>query len=661
LAAVKMRRKPLSIALSSLLSVLVVLAAVWTIEAASVRWPVKKRRSPAENHSVAPRVVRATQQRESKTVTLNYYGAGWSKVLEKVAEATSSTLVMHETPPGRFSRRDRNRYPRTEAVRILNRELEQHGFRLVEQGKYLIVLNLDMLRSRYRRPIARVPSKTSDEPKPIAERSPRQRQSERRIETIAPQNRHPARQSSAWQPSRRPSVLPEPSLEQTRNVTGPIRQLGSSHAQPNAAIQRVVSAKNPSQIARNLQPALDRLVAQTTSVATQTDPQPAESTTDANAHRAGNDKKSTDQKKGADEPVPAKKPEATGPSLRIDGIKGPVTVQEIPGVGLVVTGNKEDVDAVIRIIEELDKIGKGTTPDIHLLLLRHVNSEALAELLNSVYEQLDTLRRRGTGQQQQTVSVLPVVKPNAVLILAPGAEMQSILKLADELDQPVDPDSELRVFPLRNAIAAQIVEMIESFYEERGGLGTRVTAVADVRTNSVIVQARPRDLAEVAALIRKIDHGESKAVNQIRVFELKQAVADELAEVINEALQSVLNPTSRAGQVGGQITGTTAGGNQTSRQLREAKSVVLEFLATDGKAGRLVRSGILADIRVTADTRMNSLIVTAPEQSMELMAALIRQLDQPTSTVAEIKVFSMAKADATAMAELLVALFEQQD
>ena len=46
----------------------------------------------------------------------------------------------------------------------------------------------------------------------------------------------------------------------------------------------------------------------------------------------------------------------------------------------------------MKIIKELEKLSEGTRPDIHLLNLRHVNSSALAELLNGVYEDLIELR-----------------------------------------------------------------------------------------------------------------------------------------------------------------------------------------------------------------------------------------------------------------------------
>ena len=52
---------------------------------------------------------------------------------------------------------------------------------------------------------------------------------------------------------------------------------------------------------------------------------------------------------------------------------------------------------------------------------------------------------------------------------------------------------------------------------------------------------------------------------------------------------------------------------------------------SDAEGKRVVESGILDDVRITADTQTNSLIVTAPEENLELLKALIERLDQPNS------------------------------
>ena len=63
-----------------------------------------------------------------------------------------------------------------------------------------------------------------------------------------------------------------------------------------------------------------------------------------------------------------------------------------------------------------------------------------------------------------------------------------------------------------------------------------------------------------------------------------------------------------------------------------------------------VESGILEDIFITPDIRTNSLIISAPAKTMELLLALIKDLDVAPLYRADIKIFTLHTADATAMA-----------
>ncbi|MGC1272543.1 MAG: secretin N-terminal domain-containing protein [Planctomycetaceae bacterium] len=343
-------------------------------------------------------------------------------------------------------------------------------------------------------------------------------------------------------------------------------------------------------------------------------------------------------------------------------LRGEVSVEAVEDLGvLIIRGNDQDVQAVLEVIRTLENLSAGQQPVIELLKLEHVDSTALSTLLEEVYGRLATIRNRGE-ETPSRVAIFPIVKPNAVLIIAPEGEVDSVLDLATELDQPVDPTTEFQVFRLRSAVASQAAELVEQFYEERAGLGARGTVIADIRTNSLIVSARPRDLEEIAALVRKIDSDESAWVNRLKVYPLQSAAAEELAEVINAAIQSVINPTAAQqpgqGGIGGGVGGA---GGEEAQELRTARSAVLEFLDATGDAPQLIRSGLLADIRITADPRTNSLLVTAGEQSLPLVEAMIRALDRPSSAVSEIKVFSLQNSDATSVIELLESLFSTED
>src|SRR5262249_31740152 len=80
----------------------------------------------------------------------------------------------------------------------------------------------------------------------------------------------------------------------------------------------------------------------------------------------------------------------------------------------------------------------------------------------------------------------------------------------------------------------------------------------------------------------------------------------------------------------------------------------------DAEGKQVYRSGILTDVHITADARGNTLLVSAPAESMELIAALIRQMDQVPSSVSQIKVFEIRNGDAVSMVQMLESLFGQQ-
>jgi len=102
-------------------------------------------------------------------IRLNYFDTTWAKVIKDVAESQEMTLVMDSVPPGRFARRDKKQYDLDTAVRILNKELEPQGYRLLVQKSYLIVLNLDKARTEYSRPSIKPDGSTEQERTPATE------------------------------------------------------------------------------------------------------------------------------------------------------------------------------------------------------------------------------------------------------------------------------------------------------------------------------------------------------------------------------------------------------------------------------------------------------------------------------------------------------------
>ncbi len=760
----------------------------------------KPKSTSKSNPNPNPKNVEA--ENTEKTIKLNYFSASWAKVFQDLADANEMEFISDHLPTGRYSRLDKTEYNRQDAMRILNKEIEPQGLRLIEKNQFLILIETPLTRPQYAPFVLprknRQPNELTDEmrdtdvqasrfksdsitnpgagrdaqPVDVAEKSVRYTANKTRqlpVDVEGQNGRGPASQKppgarSVRQtaheesndeldpaPRRKPHPVESPNpttiddgdtpaphavyvprsltavelskriyralkstaelVDAGRNglpafrIVGPQNKSTESPSKPTGIphpVDFMISidesrnellvdggTKETAAVMKLLR-VLDRpddgqsrtqIKASTKYVCQVADKLPAEIDRIRAAHGsktiarhpidgkplwlADENQRRVPATPEEENNVPPDRSPQTDRELgdALGNFKGEVNIEVIEDLNvMIIRGNERDVEQIMKVVKQIEQLSESTAPQVHLLHLKNVDAESLAELLTSVYEKLTKFPGRAT-QPRESVAIIAVTKPNSLLIVAPEADLESILDLADELDKPVDPQTEFEVFRLKSAIATEVATQITEFYKERKSLGAKVLIVADPRSNAVIVRARPRDLDEIKALIKNIDREEVGAVNQVKIFRLKNAVATELAAVINAAIQSVLSPPTSSGSgsgAGGQGGATGLGGGQVDEQFKGVKAAVLQFMSVEKGASRQFKSGILSDIRVTPDAHANSLIVTASEKSMDLVAALIQTLDRPTTTVSEIKVFTLENADASLMVQQLNSLFNNQ-
>ncbi len=324
----------------------------------------------------------------------------------------------------------------------------------------------------------------------------------------------------------------------------------------------------------------------------------------------------------------------------------------------------------------------------------------------------------GAAQQQQTVGsvlVFPVPRQNAILVAAPKSQMPRIKQEIERFDVPNAGQMTPVPYQLKKASSQVVASQIQNFFNQRypgeslQTNGIRVTF--DLATNTVFVQAGSADQKEIAELIKYYDTEVTRAINDVKVIRLRNAFSDDLANTLTRALlASILNPVASAsagaalpggavagpqatggfgvpggglgglGGVGGAAAGGGLGGagglgalagvggatgigggvggvggvsTQTLTGIT-TKTTALRFIGPDGKP---IESGLLEDVHIISDPRTNSLVIAAPPQTMQLLEALIRELDTTSAAQAFVNVFTLRKADATTTATILANLF----
>lgn len=321
------------------------------------------------------------------------------------------------------------------------------------------------------------------------------------------------------------------------------------------------------------------------------------------------------------------------------GVIGDTQIQFVPELGtIIIRGAQRDVDRVMEVIKQIEEQSKITKPDIDVIELKYADANAVAELLQQLYE--DVLSAR-----QGEVSITSLDSPNALLLIGRAEAINGLKELIDKIDQPIAETSRLRIFRLQNASAIDAEEIIRDFFTDRPGssddlrpaIGPRVRVLADYRTNSLIISAAPRDMTEVTRLINDLDAEQITAQSQIKIFPLNNAIAEELAPVLQEAING-------EGEGGGNDNIT-------------APSTALSIVTVDAERKEVIDSGVLAGAVVTADTNSNAVVVRAPAASMPLIAELIRQLDQAPGIDSLVKVFTIQNGDAAQLVTELQNLF----
>jgi len=344
----------------------------------------------------------------------------------------------------------------------------------------------------------------------------------------------------------------------------------------------------------------------------------------------------------------------------IQGLKDEVKIFIDPITGQVtLIGNDEDTALVAKEFEKLKQQTPTAAPE--RILLSNISSEEIAETVQEIYD-------ANYAASQGQAFVRPLRSPNALYVFGTEEAIESIRSIVEKIDSDAPPTSEIdgpfATFRLQHISAVDAKIRLDGYFgqlsEESGGENRipsdPVTTVADFRSNVLIVRGAKQYLDQAEKLIRAIDVDDGGSTDVVRIFQLKNTLAEEIAPVLQDAVSGQqanagqgFNPNQNAQQQNAQA-------GQADGRSSTLKSGNLR-LKTIGANGQEVSGGITFGVRITADSNSNSLVVRGPESSMPLIEELIIQLDRLPDAETLIKVFAVVNGDAQSLLDTLESLF----
>jgi len=272
----------------------------------------------------------------------------------------------------------------------------------------------------------------------------------------------------------------------------------------------------------------------------------------------------------------------------------------------------------------------------------------------------------------EMVRITAEVRTNSVIVSATEDNMKIIEDLILRLDDKSASAIKLKLYALRFADATGVAKLVNDLFAEtptnsssqnRGGGGRggqlpiwmnpggggggqaepqgatkEVRAVADLRTNSVLVAASEQRLVLIDAVMTEIDRQVNDLL-EVKIYKLENADPVQMATILQALFRPQVTATSNAGRAGG------AGGNQNQFGGPQ--------MAMQGGGGGRNQNGggggtLLPsqEVEITSDVRTRSVIAKASKDYMAIIDDVVKKLDQdPTETVSTY-VIPLRNADA---------------
>ena len=258
-------------------------------------------------------------------------------------------------------------------------------------------------------------------------------------------------------------------------------------------------------------------------------------------------------------------------------------------------------------------------------------------------------------------------KANALIISATQRELDNIELLISQLTAAdVEGDPEIRIVPVRFADPASLGKILNELFSSQkaapprpAGKGRgkipyfpapsvkqKVVIIPEVRTRSLIIRASPSEFELVELIISQLDKG-STVVSEMRIFPLKNTIADEVARNLREIFRLSSGPAPKQGKK-----------KRKGKPQEQRANIVRQMIEISGKEG-VTQVDAATMVTVTANTQSNSVVVAAPPEAMKLIEQIIQELDQSAAmaNIPAVRMYPLKYADVKATVTAVKEIF----
>ena len=291
----------------------------------------------------------------------------------------------------------------------------------------------------------------------------------------------------------------------------------------------------------------------------------------------------------------------------------------------------------LRIPIPIDQEASGASlpPDdrvmMNIVSLRFVTAADMSKILSNYLSEMGQIVSHEPG--------------NILMITDTSRSMKRLMELIGVFDTDALVQQRIRVFPIENARAAELVKDLQQIFSAYAlsDRGTAVRFLPIERLNSImVVSGNPRVYPQVQEWLEKLDKPQPKTGIQNFVYKVENGTAENLATVLS-SLYGIGRPTARGGVSPAAGAAGATGGLGVMGGVAQAAAAVPAGAAGGADIGVAASGGTFqAPVRIVPDLINNALLIQATAQDYETIRDTLKQLDIiPRQVLIEAKVFEV--------------------
>lgn len=243
----------------------------------------------------------------------------------------------------------------------------------------------------------------------------------------------------------------------------------------------------------------------------------------------------------------------------------------------------------------------------------------------------------------QSAHAAAVPSVNALVLSDRADSLNQLTALIRDLDSKVN-DS-LRVIPLRHVDAERMMDLISALVTSAGGGqpqgSDQLKVIADASSDRLLVKGSPEMIAKVQEMVNQLDTTPTRRLSGLRVFRLKYASANHIAQMLRGLLanQSINSAGATSTLESASLTDTSATGAtlNTAAAVPSGNSINNISSSNSGNLSASTSGSAVGigdrPFSIIADETQNAVIVNAAPELMFEIEDAVNQLDNRRAQV----------------------------